>query len=942
MAGSSTFAIKDAFANGPNPQGRLDGARIAHSIWGYSVDSERTRQVDKVKSLVGQIFGSYEVKAMLGAGGMGEVYRAWDSRLRRDVALKVLPEGFSKDSDRVLRFQREAEILASLNHPHISAIYDFAEFGTLRFLILELVEGQTIGDRLSRGPIPVDEALRIAAQITEALEAAHEKEIIHRDLKPANIKLTPDGKVKVLDFGLAKANVTPGGDPTNSPTKVTVSGVATILGTPAYMSPEQVRGEPGGKQSDIWAFGCVLFEMLTGQSPFAKATIAETVARVIEATPDFRSLPEKTPPLVRRLLRRCLEKNPSERLHHIGDARVDIREAHAATSTEVVQPEISAGRRRQKQLLGVAGLSIAVALAAIALWLQTEGTGDNRPAAILRFELTPANLGRVGPLAAISSDGTQLAYPAGNRAISIRRLDRLDNIVLQDLGDRPTNVFFSPDGKWVAYFESPAAVLKKVPSSGGPAVRIAVSGANPGAGGSWGSDNRIVFMGSGGRLFRVSVEGGEPEMLATPSVERGEVRYAWPEVLPDARSVLFTIIYQGSGVGTEVAVLNLETRKMRTLFRGGSMARYVPTGHLVYLAGDTLEARAFDPDALEVRGDPVSLNIRVATLALRGGQFDLSSNGTLVYVAGGGDVPVDRALVWVDRDGLEQPLTAAPPGNYAYARISPDARQVALDYTKPRETNRDIWLLDLIRESIEPLAKDPGNDAIPAWSPDGRFVYFASEIGGAYNMFRQAADGSGAAERLFESPNRQMNGFPTPDGKQLLIVYDNPDTGADVGLLTLEQPRTIKPLIQSPSAEINPRVSGDGRWLLYQSDESGGSEIYVRPFPEVDRRRWRISTGGGAQPVWAIGRNELYFFGPKLDMMAVPFDVTPDFTPGKPRMLFPNRDYTDGIGAVPYDVATDGRFLMLKRITQREEGESRNFTVVVNWLEELKKVVPAP
>ena len=672
----------------------------------------------------GTRLGSYEILSALGAGGMGEVYRARDTRLDRDVAIKILPEAFAADAERVARFQREAKVLASLNHPHIAAIYGLEDADGVKALVMELVEGETLEEKLRHGGLPVDEALSIARQIAEALEAAHERGIIHRDLKPANIKVRPDGTVKVLDFGLAKAFDPTGSSSPSATMSPTISMHATqagvLLGTAAYMPPEQAKGHAVDKRADLWSFGCVLFEMLAGRRPFEGATISDVLAKIIERDPDWNALPAKTPRSIRTLLRRCLEKDPRRRLDSAAVARLEIEEASTTPTTDgSSRSDVSRGAGWPLRAL-VPVAVLAAAVGAVTTWTVTR-PAPAPPLPVSRFAIT---LPPAQPLAfsindrdvAISADGTRLAYTAGDQAqLMVRALDQLDAVPLAGIANARAP-FLSPDGRWIGFFDRldegvttgpvvQRGALRKVSTSGGPPIAICpLTGASRGA--SWGPDDSIVFATSDPStgLLRVPASGGEPEVLTKPDTASGEQDHYFPSVLPGGRGVLFTIT-AGGVADRQVAVLDLKTGQRRTLIRSGSQAEYVETGHLIYTDGGTLWAVRFDLATLDVLGDPVPLIEQVLTLGAA--DFTISRRGTLVYVPVGGGK--SRSLVWVTRQGAEEPI-AAPPRAYASARLSPDGKRVALQI---RDQSGEIWTWDFAREKLTRLTFGPSGNFDP-------------------------------------------------------------------------------------------------------------------------------------------------------------------------------------------------------------------------------------
>jgi serine/threonine protein kinase len=660
----------------------------------------------------GARLGPFEVVAPLGAGGMGEVYRARDTRLGRDVAIKILPTIFTKDPERRARLEREAHVLAALNHPNIGAIYGFEDSGDVGALVLELIEGPTLADRLAQGALPVTDVLEIASQITAALEAAHEKGIIHRDLKPANIKLRPDGAVKVLDFGLAKVVAGDGSAPDLSRPPLT-GQEGVILGTLGYMSPEQARGKAADTRTDVWAFGCVLYEMLSGRLAFQRATTSETIAAVLECEPDFAALPPDTPAGICRLLRRCLQKDPRQRLRDIGDARLEIAEALARPNADVA---VDAAQSRRSRRGRVVAYAVAASVIIVALgWVVARPTPPP-PAPVVRFIVTPpSDLSPVSPQnatqnVAISADGTQLAYRSTDGAI----VRSLDDVVLTPL--RPIGLaqpfFLSPDGRWLGFLDDNG--LQKVPVAGGPAVVVAAARLSApgflGGGASWGPDDVIVFADDDG-LSRVSAGGGVPERLLALSRARSRERPAWPGLLPGGHSALFTVITEGTGEeGARLEVLDVNTGTRKTIVRGASRGRYVPTGHLLYASRGGVFAVAFDLERMETQGEPVAMVTDASD-----NSFAVSDTGTLMYLSG--TTYAANTLTWVDRQGRETPL-AAPPRAYTYPRLSPDETRVALDIGG---SNRDIWIWDLRRESLDLFTlNDASANPLAAWSPDGR------------------------------------------------------------------------------------------------------------------------------------------------------------------------------------------------------------------------------
>jgi hypothetical protein len=722
-------------------------------------------------------FGSYEVIALLGAGGMGEVYRARDTKLNREVALKVLPDQFSLDADRLARFKREAELLASLNHPNIAAIYGREDAEGTQALVLELVDGPTLADRIAEGPIPPNEALPIARQTADALDAAHEHGVIHRDLKPGNIKVRPDGTVKVLDFGLAKLtdpNVSNVPNVPNalsmSPTITNVSmmtGIGLLLGTAAYMAPEQAKGRAVDKRADIWAFGCVLYEMLTGKRTFAGEDVSDTLAFILTKEPDWNAIPANTPESIRKLLRRCVDKDRKRRLADIADARFEIDEALAApagtTQAAATTPRVV--RWRRPAVLAPFALVAGAAIASVAVWFAL------RPVAprVSRLVIAPSStaelsINGVEQALAITPDGSRVIYVGNNnQQLFVRALDALEPTAI--FKGAPRAPFVSPDGQWIGFVDN-TNVLKRVAVTGGPPVTVAsLDGGSRGA--TWGPNDTMIFATNNATtgLQRVAAGGGPVTVLTRPDHAQGEADHFWPEMLPGGRVVLFTITAQTGGLdAAQVAALDLQSETRKILVRGGSHAHYVPSGHLVYAAGGTFRAVAFDPGSLETRGTPVPVIPDVSMTGDGAVDATIARDSTLAYASGGATAVTQRTLVWVDRTGRE--TIAAPPSAFVYPRLSPDGQRVAV-YTGDRE--RDIWIWDLIRLTLTRATFDPALDGHPAWTPDGRRLIFSSERAGARNLFWEAADGTGAVERLTESPNLQDAASVSPDGTRLIF-----------------------------------------------------------------------------------------------------------------------------------------------------------------------------
>jgi eukaryotic-like serine/threonine-protein kinase len=879
----------------------------------------RTRAALRMALTPGEQFAGYDVRAPLGRGGMGEVYRAHDRRLRRDVAIKVLPHAFSDDPDRLARFEREARVLASLNHPNIGAIYALEESGGTRALVLELVEGPTLADRLQQGALPVDEALVFARHIAEALEAAHARGIIHRDLKPANIKLTGDGSVKVLDFGIAKALDSPPADPMVSPTTMTAASQAgTILGTAAYMSPEQARGQAVDSRTDIWSFGCVLYEMVAGRRPFAGGTAADMIAAILEHEPDWSHLPERAPATLRRLLRRCLEKNPRQRLRDIGDARIELDDALVAR--EDPAPILTGASWRRHVPRALTGGLVAILLLALG-WLILSGQPAQGPPLVTRTSVTlPSSQeldvrGRSAPLA-LSPDGRRLVYvahSAGQTHLYLRELEAFDARPLPATGGAHYP-FFSPDGQWVAFFAD--GKLKRVSIQGGSPVTICDAPVI-GRGGTWGADGRIVFDPGEVGLMQVDVGSGRTEPLTTGDAAM-DAHLRWPHFLPDGRTLLATAVIDGTPM---LVARSPGTGRWHQLGRG-LQPQYVASGHLVFHAPHVREGEiqivTFDPERLETRGEPISVLDGVFRSQDAGGAyFAVAPNGALIFAPG----VHARTLVRVDRNGRRAPLTDDRRG-FRMPRISPDGRQIAVT-VDPRPSQ--IWIYDIARRSGVPLAT-VGHNISPLWAPDARRVAFYA----SGDMFWRAADASAEAIRLLAREGPQYPGAWSNDGQFIVFATDDPTTGSDIWVMPLGggEPRA---LVATRAHESNPALSSDQRWLAYTSDESGRPEIHVRPFPNIDEGKWVVSAGGGDSAVWSpTGREVFYMNGAAL--MAVGVDTTAsEFVAGKPDLLFTGPFET---GSPRFDISPDGAYFVM--IEADPDARPTRIHVVLNWSEELR------
>jgi serine/threonine-protein kinase len=893
---------------------------------------------DASRSLVGHQIGPYQVLSLLGAGGMGEVYEARDSKLGRNVAIKVLPVVFAHDPERLPRFEREAKMLASLNHPNIATIYGLEQTDGVQCLVMELVPGETLAERLNAGALGIEEALQISGQIAEALEAAHDKGVIHRDLKPANVKVTPQGRVKVLDFGLAKAFASDGGlDLLHAPGPTAVgTEEGRILGTPAYMSPEQARGQTVDKRTDIWAFGCVLYELLTARQAFRGETLSDTLAAVLEREPDSRLLPPTTPAKILDLLRKCLQKDTVRRLHDIADARIEIEEALAAPAeAELTAPAKGIRARWQGALLwGVAFLLLA-AVTSIAIWNRKSSSpiisGTVSRVAIALPPGQPLAGLETGISVALSPDGTHLVYAARQGSIQQLYLRPLEGLEAKPIPgtEGATEPFFSPDGQWLGFFAG--GKLKKVLVSGGQALSLC-DAADP-RGASWGSQGNIIFAPTRDSVLQeVSDAGGTPQPLTQMAEE--EDSHRWPEFLPGGEAVIFAASYSGANWNNaQIAVQSLRTGERKNLLLRGTHPHYAVSGHLVYAQGGKLMAAPFDPRRLAVTGAAVPLVEGVLQSTFSGAaQSSFSATGSLMYVSGSDEV-IQRRLVWVSRSGVEQPL-AAPARAYRGPRLSPDGREVAVA-VEGQET--EVWLYDLSRETLTRLTFQRGTSYNPVWTRDGKRITFNVTSGSETGICWLLADGSGGLERLSE-----FGGGPyswSPDGQLLAFLRSTPTTGNDIWMLRMDD-RKAAPFLRTSFNEGALQFSPDGRWVAYISDESGRREIYVQPYPGPGGK-WQISTEGGAEPLWNPNGREL-FYRSGDQMMSAEITTHTRFSVGKPKVLFAGQ-YQPSQSPVPtanYDVSPDGqRFLMLKPGGQDQAATQIN--VVLNWFEDLKRRAPS-
>ena len=800
----------------------------------------------------GTRLGVFEILAPLGKGGMGEVYRAKDTKLEREIALKILPEEMAKRPERMARFQREAKLLAALDQPHIAAIHGLHEEDGQHFLVMELVDDENLADRLKRGPLVVPEALELGRQIAEALEAAHEKDIIHRDLKPSNVMLTSKGRAKVLDFGLGRMLEQEGfASSINTETTPDETGTGVVMGTAPYMSPEQARGDEVDHRTDIWSLGCVLFEMLSGQRAFPGRTTSDTIVAVLDREPDWEALHEATPLLVRFLLRRCLQKDQGKRLHDIADARIEIEEAlsEPEPGSSVTLPlRVTGQGRRQRTSWAVGGVVIGALSVGIA-WLTLRPSPPARRIA-QRLSIVPSRKapiftsGNRGALA-LSPDGTRLVYVArvdGKSQLYLRQMDQLEATPIPGTEGARTP-FFSPNGQWVGFVAN--RKLKKISLQGGQPITIGDSGYR---GASWGENDTVLFEGpSHADLWRVSAGGGTPQLVSTPNTAEGEASHRWPQILPGGKGAIFTIQpASGRHDETRIAILSLENGESRILLEGGTLARYVPSGHVIYTRYGSLLAVPFDLQRLEVTGTSVPVIEDVAMFESGAAYLAVSSTGSLAYLRRR-YAPPDRSLVWLDRQGKIEPVTDERRA-FRWPSLSPDGTRLAVDIR--RSDGEDVWVYDLRQRTWTRLTFEKDNHG-PIWSPDGRWLAFGSNRDGPYNIFRVPADGGGAPERLRASPHWEFPQHWSADGRFLLFNHQA-GTGQsfDLWVLPLEEEAEATPYLATKFREAWGLFSPDGHWVATESNESGRLEVYVRSFPDPGRK-WTISTDGGRSPLWS-------------------------------------------------------------------------------------------
>jgi eukaryotic-like serine/threonine-protein kinase len=903
-----------------------------------------TTESDSV--LTGRRFGAYELHEIIGAGGMGEVYRATDSRLHRSVAIKVLPKAWRLDADRVARLDREAQLLAALNHPNIATIHGFEDADGMRGLVLELVEGPTIAAHLEGAPAPVAETVAWARQIAQGLKAAHERAIVHRDLKPANIKLRPDGVIKLLDFGVAKLRP-PDVRDTDVAAASTASAAGTheavIVGTLAYMSPEQVRGDDVDERTDVWAFGCVLFVMLSGRAPFAGRTPSDLIAAILGRDPDWGTLPSGTPAPLRRILKRCLQKDRRSRLRDLGEALADLEEAMAPVAASPPDvPSAGAQEPTWRSRAAFAAIAVAVTVSAASFWSRS---GDVRTPAIRFSILAPAGSHVTPAVPAVSPDGRVLVFSACSRCDTedlddwvpyLRSLERPDPVAIPQARGAFL-FFFSPDGRSIGFCRRDG--LFKVSAAGdGPRTTL-YEGLVMGA--DWAPDDTIVVATQAG-LMRISAAGGTPQPLTSP---KPGIWHASPAILPGGGGVLFTEWAGAPLTGTgQIAVVSFDGKVERTLLRG-SNSRLSPSGHLVFTRDRSLWVVPFDERRLTITGEAAPLPDSPVMLPHMGvAIFTIGRNGTLAFVAGDMPKPARRTLAWVTRDKGEEQSLNVPPAVYGWPRVAPNGAHIALDIVAPDHVS-DIWTYDIARGRLSKLTDDPQINLGPVWTPDSQEVVYTT--GPPFAFLSKPAGGPLPTRHLVTTsgPGGVAAGDWSPDGRYLVFSYlsearlgEHPPF--DIGIFTTDARDRWKPLLQSDAAELNPDISPTGNWIAYGSNQTGQFEVYIERFPELGTRQM-VSKGGGIQPVWAPNGKEIFYRS--VDgrrMLAVPFDPRSGVR-GDPVKVFEG-SYAPYLGGLPfrsYDVTPDGkRFIIVKELPgQTQAAGTSQLNVVLNWSAELKR-----
>ena len=869
--------------------------------------------------------GPYEILRQIGAGGMGEVYKARDTRLERMVAVKVLPPHMSASPDVRQRFEREAKTISQLSHPHICALYDVGREGETEYLVMELLEGETLSDRLAKGPLPLEQTLRYGTEIADALDKAHRQGIVHRDLKPGNVMLTKSG-VKLLDFGLAKALISPGGRGgvgeglTSQPTQAKVTQEGTILGTFQYMAPEQLEGKEADARSDIFAFGAVLYEMATGKTAFSGASRASLITAIMsEDPPAISSVQRMSPAALDRVVKTCLAKDPDDRWQSARDLMSQLRWIAEGNSQAASLPTVVARRKSLERFAWAAALIVAAA-AAWMLGLRSRPSN----AAPIRLSLTAPEKTTFGLGSALSHDGRSLVFVGTREGKQLLWLRLLSGFEARPLAgtDAAVNPFWSPDNKFIGFFTD--SKLKTIEVASGAVKNLCdLSSVEPISGGTWSPDGVIVFSpDTHSPLYRVSASGGAPARLTELVKERNEGAHCFPEFLPDGRHVVFYVL---GGAQDGIAVTSLDSREKRLLIPHAWRAAYASPGFLLFLREEKLMVQPFDAAHSRLSGEPVPIAEKVDW------HFSAADNGVLAYRAGASDV---RQLRWFDRSGREL-AKVGRPGDYLEPSLSPDGTRVAVGVGTWTPAG-DVWLLELSRGSLSRLTSHPTDDITPVWSPDGKEIVFASNRNGQFDLYRKDAGGTGAEELIFQSSADKFPSDWSRDGKYVLYYTVDPKTKADLWMVPMSGEHKPTPFLQTEFNETNALFSPDGRWVAYNSDESGTPETYVRPFPPAGGK-WQVSTQGGVQPAWRSDGKELYYLALDGKIMAAEVNPGSDFAAGLPVPLFESGLRPEGLteSRSSFVVAPDGQRFLVN--TNAEEAARVPITVVVNWTGELKK-----
>ena len=888
----------------------------------------------------GTRLGRYEIRSKLGAGGMGEVYQARDMELGRDVAVKVLPSTFSADAIRLRRFQQEACAAGALNHPNVLIVHDIGACDDAPYVVSELLEGETLRNRIGGTPIGRRRAIDYALQIANGLAAAHEKGIIHRDLKPDNIFITNDGRVKILDFGLAKLTQVDGDQAqTDIPTRRVDTDPGVVMGTVGYMSPEQLKGKTVDCRSDIFSFGAILYEMLSGRRAFHRESVAETMSAILKEDPPALSDTNKTvSPALERIVDHCLAKNPEERFHSARDIAFALEAlSGSSTSSEATMAAtLPAARRLGRYSLPWVIAGAAVLVAAAFAWAYFRRTSLSEVTEAMRFTITMPDKGLVIGPPVISPDGHRIVYRLntedGKELLWVRALGSFDARPLAGT-EGATQPFWSPDSRSVGFFAN--TKLKRIDLSGGAAQTLCDAPSN--ISGAWSREGTIIFSrGVASGLYRVAAAGGTPVQLTEVDASRNEVEHTFPYFLPDGRHFIY-LVRSAQPENSSIRVGSLDSKETKTLLQVHSSAVYAPPGYLLFVRETTLMAQAFDADTLELKGDAFPVAEQTSRNPLIGrAMFSVSENGVLVMRSGG--INNNAQMIWFDRAGKQlAPITA--PGGYSMPALSPDEKTVAVSRADLLAgTASDIWLINLERGTQIRLTDDPANDSYPAWSPMGDRIAFVSTRNAQTSIYVKLSNGSAVEEALVSSAELKWNPTFSPDGKFIIYAQLNPKTNTDLYLLSTGD-KKIEPFWQTNFIEAQPRVSPNGRWVAYVSNETGQFEVYVQTFP-IAGSKLLVSIGGGSQPQWRADGRELYYYAPNRKLMAVEVNGDgPAFTVGIARALFDIRVF----GAVDQSFPGNGYYTPTRNGNRfvvpslPEIPERQQINVILNWTADLKK-----